>query len=163
MNMPKDKIEIEKTEGSEKRKIEINLEDVAKDARKLKLLLAKETELLKKMKVKEVGSLHEEKMNLVRKLEIHKELIARDPSVLKGKTSEAVNDFKEVSDGMDEVVRQNFNEVLKAKEVNQKVVEAVFYTVVSQENDSFGYNKKGTNGASGKKTSSPAITINRSV
>ncbi len=48
-------------------------------------------ELLKKMKVKVVGDMHDEKLRLIRRLELHKQLLAKDPSLLDGKSDESTS------------------------------------------------------------------------
>jgi len=164
MKMPRDRVDVEKA-NERKESSFIDLDDITNDAIKLRELLTKETELLRKMKVKEVGEMHEEKLRLIRRLEINKQLLTKDPSILDGKTDESIKRFRDASDGMDQIVMDNFHEVLKAKEVNQRVIEVVFNKVVYNQTESLGYGRQGTRGVaiSGKEVASPSIAINKSI
>ncbi len=164
MNMPEDKIEVERND-ERNTDVSIELDDVTNDALRLRELLVRETDLLKRMKIKEVGDMHEEKLNLIRRLEIRKQLLERDPSALDGKSDEGIKRFKDASEGIDEIIRENFHEVLKAKEINQRVVEVVFNKVMESQAESLGYGKGGDKGISlsGKDMPSPSIAVDKSI
>jgi len=170
MKNPEDKLDISNfspKEGVTDADIaaKISFEGVVGDIANLATMLIEETELLKDMKVKEVGERYEEKMKLIRRLEIQNNFISKNPAVIQDKKPEDIEDFIRVGGMIDQIVRENFNEVLKAKEVNQRVVEAVSQELAKHEVRATGYKNDGTegNGVTRKGKEAPFVAVNETI
>jgi len=168
MMMPSDNIDIKAAlpeRNASNVDMSLNFSGIVNDVKKLREILLKENELLKKMKVKEIGEIHEEKVRLIRRLEISKQLVRKNPSLMNERRDEEINEFIEISADLDQIVGENYREVLKAKEVNKRVVEAIFHAVVDNQGNTLGYNKQGFSGAAAQMNNryTPAITIDKAV
>jgi len=149
MNYPKDHLDIKSDfEKSHRLKpaksnISLSFSEIISDIKRLKDILNNESENMKNMNIEAVRDVHDEKMKLIRKLELQKELVKKQPQILGKSSSQDVIDFAEASEGMEEALKENYIEALKAKEVNQKIVEAVSKAVSDKKRSSLGYGKQG--------------------
>ncbi len=174
---PQDTVEISEGYSSEKRsmvgrsneQVELSFSEMILDMNSLKILLEKETMYLKKMEIEDVKNMHDEKNRLIRKLEIQKTLIKRDPSLLKGWNENGIIALKSLSDSLSNIMVENYREVMKAKEVNQWVLEAIVNSVSKYEAKSGGYgiNGMGNSGVLGnarnKHCSATSIALNQTI
>ena len=142
-------------------------EELLADTATLKALLVEETRALRTMNVQAVQAFHETKLRLIRKLEIQKELVARNPAMLEGLTENQKHRLREIGNGMDQVMKENFHEVLKVREVNQCVVRAISREVRKYENRATGYTRQGiaANGIHNYdgKASGPSVALNQMI
>jgi len=149
MNYPKDHLDIKsdfdkshKLQPSNS-KINLSLPEIISDIKRLKTILSEESKNMKNMNIEAVREVHEEKMKLIRKLELQKELVKKQPQILGKGSSQDIIDFAEASEGMEEALKENYIEALKAKEINQRIVEAVSKAVSDNRKKSLGYGKQG--------------------
>lgn len=149
MNYPKDHLDIKsdyklshKLKPSGKN-MSLSFAEIISDIKRLKKILREESINMQKMNIEAVREGHDEKMKLIRKLELQKELVKKQPDILGKSSNQDVIDFAEASNGMEEALKENYNEALKAKEVNQRVIEAVSVAVADRKKKSFGYSKQG--------------------
>lgn len=169
MKTDKDKVKLNVIENKEVTLPELSLENIVKDTIELKEVLTKETELLRDSKLNEVKDLYSQKINLIARLEIQKELLEKNPEIIRNKPQEVVDSIRLLGDEMLLAARNNFHEVLKAKEVNKRVVEAISFVAAKDKNSAAGYDKNGIStenaakSSDGKKTSTSAIALDKKV
>ena len=169
MNNPQDTVEVKPLgQRSSSQDMLLDFDELVKDTAKLRNLIIHETRLLREMRINEVKEIHEEKLRLIRKLELQKQLVARDPSLLKSRKPEDVEALQKLSEGMDKVMKDNFLEALKAKEVNQRVLNAVGKATHQHQCKTVGYNQNGTSnpsvmGYSENRFNAPSITLNQMI
>lgn len=121
----------------------IHVLDLIADMISLRNTLDAETRHLKQMNMKAVREMHDYKMKLIRRVEIQKELIQRDPAILIGRSEVSRAELKTIEGQLEISLKENFNEVLKAKEVNRRVVEAIARAVNQHRRSATGYTNNG--------------------
>lgn len=119
------------------------VEELITDSFALHDLLRRETRALRNFDMAQVKNLHEEKLRLIRKLELHKELISRHPQLMQAATDDQKKRLKIASFSMEAVARDNFCETLKAREINSCVVRAVSRELRNNEQVNNGYTRRG--------------------
>lgn len=143
------------------------MEEMVNDTLALKALLIRENGALKSMDISTVRALHDEKLRLVRKLELQKELLTHHPALLQGVTLVQKARLQAASDGMEKVMKENFYATLKAREINQCVAQAFSREVRKHEQRATGYNRHGitARGTSpyGGGDASPSIALNQMI
>lgn len=120
----------------------LNIRDLLDTTVRLKAILAKETEQLKAMKVKELGVLQQEKARLTKLLESYQALLKSNPKAL-GEMDEATRE--ELGIEMEEfarIVDENYRRVAVARAVNQRIVQAIL-DVVTEQQHAGTYTKQG--------------------
>ncbi|MFW0777625.1 MAG: hypothetical protein ACN2B6_07905 [Rickettsiales bacterium] len=127
---------------------------------RLAQLLAEEVDLLAEMKVEKVKDLQNEKLFLTNALEAQKKLIAKKPEVMDTIPSQDRHDLEEVARIFDDVLEENHRKLMIAKEINQRIVEAVT-SVVKDQSKSKVYDEKGVNGTAPYESLS--VTLNQTV
>lgn len=121
----------------------IHILDIIADMIALRNTLQSETRHLKTMNMKAVREMHDYKLKLIRRVEIQKELISRDPAILTGRSEVTTDEMRLIEVQLQEALKENFHEVLKAKEVNRRVVEAISRAVNTHSRRASGYNQQG--------------------
>lgn len=143
------------------------MEELVNDTLLLKELLIRETAALRSMDIATVRLLHDDKLRLIRKLELQKELLARDPWLMQGVDAIQQKRLKDAGHGMERVMKENFHEVLKAREVNACVVRAVSSEAKKYEQRATGYNRRGLQSARqpgyGNYDSAPSVALNQMI
>lgn len=142
------------------------MQELVDDTLALKNLLVRETAALRSMDIATVKALHEEKLRLVRKLELQKDLLGRDPSLMQGVDAIQKQRMFEASTGMDKAMKENFYETLKAREVNNCVVRAISREVRKYEQRATGYNQRGLasrKAGYGGYDNGPAVALNQMI
>ncbi len=138
MNMPTDQVALSQTGikqqgGATVTQAGLDLQAIIEDTLHLRALLERETLYLKEMKVEEVRALHEEKLRLIRRLELQKQLIAARPEVLRGHSEEIREELRLLQRDLLLSLQKNYEEVVKAREVNRMVVESVVKALGQQQ------------------------------
>lgn len=111
----------------------ITIDDVLAATIKLKQILAKETDSLRQMKVKELGTLQQEKERLTKLLESYQALIKKNPNAL-GDIDDAMREELEIEmEEFTQVVEDNYRRVAVARAVNQRIVQAILDVVTEQQ------------------------------
>lgn len=161
MITPQDKIEV--SEQNLQPISSISIGKLIKDTGTLKALLLKETQLLKEMQFGGVRDLMESKGKLVRKFEIIKELLDKNPELMEQYSVGDKEALKMAASGIEEILRENFRELLKAKEVNREIVRIISNAATQYDQQAGGYNEGGTTESRFSKTNTEALTINQTI
>jgi len=143
MNMPQDKVEFNEAQTSTQAPEGVNIRTLMKDMVNLKDMLEIETTYLKNMDISKVKDMHQKKLDLIRKIEIQKELIKRDKNILNEISATERQYIEHLNRNMDVVIKDNFYEALKAKEVNHRIIEVISQEVARQTNVASGYGQNG--------------------
>lgn len=121
----------------------LTLSEIIDVASRLGRILAQETHLLNTMNMKEVAKLQEEKGKLVSALEIQKKILKLDPAIKNGFLPEEIREFENISLMFDEILKENYRQLLRVKEVNRKVVEVIAKAVAESTPSAAGYGPTG--------------------
>lgn len=138
----------------------ISINDVIEIVSDLSEILTKETFLLKKKHIKEVEKLQQKKEILTEKLEIFKQVLRRDPNLFGDFPKQKRKELESVVGIFDKLLEENYRELVKARAVNSKVVEAVSFAISDRIRSREGYNKEGS---LSDELSMPAITYNKNI
>lgn len=136
-----------------------SVNDIIALTARLAQVLAQEADLLQEMKVSKIADLQKEKLVLTAALEVQKRQFDKDPSLMDGVTQEEKEDLKAVVGIFNTILEENHRRLLMAKEVNQRVVEAITEVVTETSNQGV-YNDKGTADGSGHALS---VTLNKTI
>jgi hypothetical protein len=167
MDNPQDNVNVSAGVQSSGETYQPDIAALVDDTLALKELLQRETQWLREMKMDNVKAVHEDKLRLLRRLEIQNELIKRDPSALAQRTADQVTYLKALQAEMKVVTQENFAETLKAREINKRVVDVIAGAVNKYENRATGYTNTGiAYGNRGKQPnidSSYAVSVNETI
>ena len=122
----------------------LNMDGVMAITARLAQVLAEEADLLADMKVKDIVPLQKEKLTLARALDLQIQRVQKNPELLDEITEEEREDLRDLAGVFDEIKAENFRRLLSAKEVNQRVVEAIMEAVNAQ-NRKPTYTEEGVN------------------
>ena len=124
----------------------ITMDDVLQATIALKQILTKETESLRLMKIKELGTLQQEKERLTKLLESYQAILRKNPKAL-GELSEAAREDLEIEiEEFVQVVDDNYRRVSVARAVNQRIVQAIL-DVMTEQQHAGTYTKRGKSAA----------------
>ena len=112
----------------------------------LKDILAKETEHLKQMKVKELGLLQTEKLRLTKLLQSYQALLAANPGLLGELDEDMREELAIETEEFTRIVDENYRRVAVARAVNQRIVQAIL-DVISEQQHAGTYTKMGMQSA----------------
>ncbi len=112
---------------------------------RLKELLSRETEHLKRMEVKELAKLSDEKQKLTKIMESYQRLIAQRPELVQALDADSRAELAELTDDFARVVSENMQRTAVARAVNQRVVQAIM-EVVTENQHAGTYNRSGYTG-----------------
>lgn len=143
MIAPQDSVKIDYKENRASGEVSFDIADLIHSADLLRKLLIKETALFRDMEIKEANKLFKEKTDLIDMLETQKGIIASNPDIVELLTKEEITALKKTDKELDKVMKENFHEILKAKEINQRVVEAVSRALSKHERRASWYDKNG--------------------
>jgi hypothetical protein len=116
--------------------------DIYKDIISLKAVIEKETEALKAYRLEEVRDLSDDKIRLVRRLELIQEIMLKRPDLIEYTNGIAKEDIARAQADMQLKMRENFRETMKAQEINKLIVDAITRAVRIQEHG-FSYGSYG--------------------
>jgi len=125
---------------------DISIPDVITITARLAQILAEEVDLLQQMKIQKISALQDEKQRLTRALDIQKKLIARNPQALAHARAEDMEDLRAVTQIFNEILTHNHRQLRIARDVNQKLVEAIC-EVVTENTRHPQYDTKGNQSA----------------
>jgi hypothetical protein len=138
----------------------INVQDIISLTAKLAKLLAEEVDLLSDMKVEKIESLQQEKLFLVGALSAQRKKIEQNPQALETIPSQDKRDLEEVVEVFNTILEENHRKLLMAKDVNNRIVQAIT-AVVKQKAQKRTYNGKGVTGMNPYESAS--ITLNTNI
>lgn len=153
-----------KTSGqssSEQQQPRLNITDMIDTISKLADLLAKETTLLKQKQIKQVEGLQADKERLTDKLEIYKKLMQKEPTLFSDFPKVKQAELEGVIRIFEKILEENYRELVKARAVNSKVVEAVTVAVNRHINSQRSYADNGS--VSSGSGPMPSIAINEQI
>lgn len=109
----------------------------------LRDLLTREAEHLKKMEVRELAALQDDKVKLTALLENYQRIIAARPELLQSLDADMREDLADLIDNFTRTVNENFQRMAVARAVNQRVVQAIM-EVITEQHHPGTYNKAGS-------------------
>ena len=138
----------------------LKIQDVITLTARLAQLLAEEVDMLSEMKVSRIEALQQEKIFLTNALQAQRKLVERHPALLETIPSQDRKDLEEVVEVFNNILEENHRKLLMAKEVNNKIVEAIT-AVVKENTQSRNY------GIHGKTNNKPydtlSVTLNKTI
>lgn len=112
---------------------------------RLKELLSRETEHLKRMEVKELSKLADEKQKLTKIMESYQRLIAQRPELVQALDADSREELALLTEEFTRVMSENMQRTAVARAVNQRVVQAIM-EVVTENQHAGTYNRNGYTG-----------------
>ena len=137
----------------------LDVESIVAVTARLAQVLAEEADLLAAMKIKDVEKLQKEKNLLVDALEAQKRYVERNPHLLSTISDDDALEMAQIIEIFQKIMTENHRRLLIAKEVNQKVIEAIA-DVVTEAAGSGLYDRKGR--ADGNKRA-VSVTVNKTI
>jgi flagellar biosynthesis/type III secretory pathway chaperone len=138
----------------------INMTDIITLTARLAQLLAEEVDQLGGMKIAKVRELQKEKLFILSALEAHKRILEKHPHLSETIPSRDKSDLEAVVRVFEDILEENHRRLMVAREVNQRVVNAIT-EVVRDNSMSKVYGAKGVTGALGG--DSLSITLNHTA
>jgi hypothetical protein len=136
------------------------LNDFLNKSEGLQRILEKETEYFRDMKMKQAEVLIETKLNLIDELEVIKNTLTSNPAILKSIPESEKNKIKKANKSLMDAAEDNYNETLKAKEVNKLILEAISEAVNDSKRIDGAYGDKGNAYKSDGLSSAVAVVHN---
>jgi len=116
---------------------EISVPNIMAVTARLAQVLAQEADFLAGMNIQEIPALQKEKVWLTKAMELQLKKVKKNPELLDDISDDERDEMEELFTIFDEVKQENYRRLNAAKEVNQRVVEAIAEVVNEQ-------SKKGT-------------------
>ncbi len=140
---------------------------VYQEIEQLIAMIANENVLLKAHDVDGIQDLHNEKLRLVRRIELRKELISRHPEHVMSWTLDQKHQLASLQHVLEDHLAENLMRTQIAQRINRKVVDSVVEALEQKRNISSGYNQTGQVAkdslGSDRMHTSHALAINESV
>lgn len=127
---------------------------------RLAQLMAEEVDLLSEMKISSIEALQKEKLFLIAALDAQRRLISQKPELVDTIPSQDKRDLQEVVEVFNNVLEENHRKLLLAREVNQRIVQAIT-SVVKDSTRRAGYDGTGMAGSAPFETLS--VTLNQTA
>lgn len=137
----------------------LDVESIIALTARLAQLLAQEADFLADMKVRDIEKLQKEKSLLVDALEAQKRHVDRNPHLLSTISDSEALEMAQIIEIFHKIMIENHHRLLVAKEVNQKVVEAIA-DVVNEAAGSGFYDRHGKAEPSARPVS---VSINKTI
>jgi len=137
----------------------INMENVMALVARLAQILALEVDHLGDMDVKAIEPIQNEKKWLTKAVELQLKRVQKFPYLLNEVTEDEREDFRELVTVFNEIKLENHRRLLAAKQVNERVVQAIT-EVVNEHNRKPSYDIKGV---PEEKRDSVSVTLNEHV
>lgn len=110
---------------------------------RLKELLSRETEHLKRMEVKEMAKLADEKQKLTKIMENYQRLIHQRPELVLALDADSREELGQLTQEFTRVVSENLQRTAVARAVNMRVAQAIM-EVVTENQHAGTYNRNGS-------------------
>lgn len=136
------------------------LSDMVAVMARLAQILAQEVDFLQAMRIKEIETLQEEKRKLTKLLTTMKRDFDRAGVRVGDFAEDQVRAFHEMAEIFNNVLQENQQKLLVAKEINYRVVQAIS-DVVEEESQRPGYNRRGTK--SKARAGAPSVSLNERI
>lgn len=141
-------------------RVEVNLPNMIQVMIKLARILAEEVDCLDTMRIKDMEALQEDKWRYTRILDFMKRYVDEHPAIRDTFLEEDKETFREVAAIFNEVLAENHEKLLVAKEINHLMVEAIA-EVVREESQKVGYSARGITGETMR--GAPSISLNQTI
>lgn len=138
---------------------ELNISNIMALTARLAQILAHEADLLASMKVQEIEPLQKEKIWLTKALELQHRRIQKYPELLDFIDPEEREELRELVAVFDEIKDENHRRLMAAKEVNQRVVEAIT-EIVNQQSRKPTYTEEGV---ADQQSDALSVTLNKTI
>lgn len=137
----------------------INVSSIMSVTARLAQILAQEADFLSEMKIKDIAPLQKEKTMLTKAMDLQLKIIQRSPELLDDITDEEREDLRDLAEIFDEVKAENYRRLVAAKEINQRVVEAIT-EAVNEHNKKPTYTDEGIND---RQFDSLSVTLDKKI
>ncbi len=142
----------------------LQLADIIATTARLGEILNEETGLLKTRRFKEIEVLQEEKGQLIELLEQLKSRARNGQVSYQGDSKEDREDFGRLVGAMDDVMREHYYELTKARDINRILVEAISFAVAEELAKGRRYGAKGSEETfSAKRNAAVALTVDKKI
>lgn len=138
----------------------VRIDDVIALTARLAQVLAEEADFLEQMQVHKIEPLQKEKVMLTNALELMKKQMHRHPEMMEEMDPQQAEDLREVVGVFNHVLEENYKRLNVARQVNQRVVQAIT-DVVSEQSNKESYNQKGKSNSAA--TQSVSVTLNEQI
>lgn len=118
---------------------------IRKNLARLKVILTEETTHLKEFKPARLGELYEEKLAVIQELENQKKLLRKFGGMADKSSVEAI-ELRSLCSEMDSVIEKHGIELIKAREVNKYMMEAIAQAFREHFKEIGVYNSNGIEG-----------------
>ncbi|WP_343559790.1 hypothetical protein [Kiloniella sp. b19] len=122
----------------------LNVHAVIETVKELTELMSREVELLRAMRVQEMGELQERKLTLVNSYETEIRALRSQPEFLDYLDDRLKTELKEVLQQLNVMVSENERALLSAKTANERLMQAVSKAVKKKTAKTSGYSNAGT-------------------
>lgn len=124
-------------------------------------VLARETALLRAMRVQEVDQLQGDKQRLSLAYEENHRQLAQDPAPIQQMGETERQGLRELLDALRQIVRENIGAIEGAKKAGERVLRLIVDSVKQQRTQKTGYTRAGTAGyaAVHRRTPAPAVSL----
>lgn len=127
---------------------EFNIQEMMTVTAELTRILSEETELLRRMKIREILPLQEEKRALSSKLEHFQQLLVADNSTAKAADETTRDKLLTMTDYLAVTIEENMHHTHIAQQVNQRVLQTITEAMASQQRPVL-YGRDGKEGTTG--------------
>lgn len=140
--------------------VAFSVPDIITMTARLAQVLASEVDLLQGMKMKEVAELQEEKRTLTSALEQQKSIVRISPEVMGSVSDDEKLELSQVVELFNTVLKENHRQLVIAREVNQRVVNAIT-DAVNEKSGNPVYTAYGTQQA--PRNAGISVTLNETI
>jgi hypothetical protein len=141
----------------------IMVSDIIAAALRLREIIDEETQCLIHLETDALARHMDEKQSLLDRLERQKNLIRRNKEVLAPYSDEEKRDLVVVNRALEQSLTENAMQLLKVREVNRMVVQAIADEIMRQIGQGQGYTNKGQDGLKGGGSKVPPLQIDKVI
>lgn len=124
--------------------LDINaVQEVIETVRSLTEVLARETELLRALQIREFSALQDKKLALVETYEIGARALQQNPGFVASLDPRLRGELRDIAERMQAVTKENGIAIVAAQEVNQRVASAIVEAVHANKPEADVYSEKG--------------------
>lgn len=138
---------------------QLDVESIVTVTARLAQVLAEEADLLEAMKIKDIEKLQKEKNLLIDALESQKRYIEHNPHLLHNISDEDALEMAQIIEIFQKIMKENYRRLLIAKEVNQRMIEAIADVITEAAHNGHYDNTGRTDGT--QRTVS--VTLNKTI
>lgn len=122
-----------------------DLENMILTIKHLSILLEKEIFMLKNMQLKEIETIQQEKITMSSLIEQYKDMITRNPLLLKNQPEEQLDQFEEIVINFEKILSQYTIQCNKSKASRDIIMDSIKKAFMKNNNKLNNYNSSGKN------------------